>query len=73
MVHINLIAITYLITDHDFDRLLDRDRLADGGSHGAVHINLIAITCLINDHDLDHLLIVIALLIADHMVCSTPI
>ena len=32
----------------------------------------IEITCLINDHDLDHFLIVIALLIADHMVCSTP-
>ena len=31
MLHTNLTAITYLITDHDLDRLLDRDRFADRG------------------------------------------
>ena len=31
VVHTNLIAITYLIADHDVYRLLDRDRLDDSG------------------------------------------
>ena len=43
MSHINLITITYLITDHD--RPPDRDRLADRGSHGVVHTITIALSC----------------------------
>ena len=43
VVHNILIAITYLTTDHDLDRLLDRGRLADHGSFGEAHTPLIAI------------------------------
>ena len=39
MVHINLIAITYLISDHD------RDCLGNRGSRGVVHTIPIAIVC----------------------------
>ena len=45
VVHTNLIAITYLIADHDIDRLLDRDRLADRESHSVAHTLPIAIAC----------------------------
>ena len=67
MVHTNLIAITYLITDHDIDRLLDSDCLADRESRGVVHTLPIAIACRgphqpdcvyipVADHYLDRLL-----------------
>ena len=39
------IAITYLITDHDLNRFLVRDRLADPGSHGVAHTPLFATAC----------------------------
>ena len=55
-VQTSLIAITYLIVDPHRDRILDRDRLSDRGSHGVVHTNLIAITYLSASHDLDRLL-----------------
>ena len=45
VTHTSLIAITYLITDHD--HLPDRDRVADSGSKGVLHTNRITITYLI--------------------------
>ena len=51
--------------------LSDRSRPSGRRSCGVTHTSLIAIKYLISDHDLDRLLIVIALLIAGHMVCST--
>ena len=71
MLRTKLIAVTYLISDHDLDSLVDRDqirdhrsrsrippdrdRLSDRWSHDVLHTKLIAVTHLIADHDLDRL------------------
>ena len=64
MVHTYLIVITFLITDHDLDRLLCIDRFAYRRSSGVAHTLLITIACRYphqpdlnnipdRDHDLD--------------------
>ena len=45
MVHPNLIAITYLIANHNLDQLADRDLFDDRESRGVVHTLPIAIAC----------------------------